>query len=264
MKMKIGQFKKMMIIVMVMVFIASSVRAQTIMAIKNGIWNDVANWDCACIPGPATDVVIGNTLTINVSGDVTINSVTINSQAVFTINDTFTVTTFVAIDGLFKNNGIVHIAGDLTIITGALEGPGIYCIGGISTNNGSILGPMDFCDLTPPPDSPWVDVPGFITGVINYCQSGLCMPNVGIERDESPPLNFDVTVTNGRLIIISSDANLTNLFIDLIDLQGRMVLQKEINKDQSSILLSKHLMGIYLYRISDLNGILGQGKLLIK
>lgn len=256
-------FSKVLLTIVSILFLTSSLTAQTRTAISNGIWNDAANWDCACIPGPSEDVIIGNALTINVSGDVTINSVTVNNQAVFTSNDTLRVTEFITIAGGIKNYGIIHIAGDITN-NGALEGPGIYCISGVSTNTGSILGPMDFCDLTPPVDSPWVDVPGFITGTINYCKSGMCAPIVGIEMNKLGNMKFNVAVTNGQLTILPKDANTADLSFALIDLQGRVIWQKEIKGDESSISLSEELSGIYLYRISDMNGILDQGKLLIK
>ncbi|MBL4656415.1 MAG: hypothetical protein JKX73_00315, partial [Flavobacteriales bacterium] len=186
MKSRIDQFKKVMVIMAGLLLVASSSHAQTITAIGNGIWNDVNSWDCACIPGPNNDAVIGAAFSINVSGDVTINSLTIMATALFTVYDTFRVQTNVLITGGFVSYGIVHIAGDITN-NGALQGPGTYCVAGVSTNGstGTMLGDMDFCDLTPPMTTPFVDNnSGFIQANVDFCLNGLCGTTTN-----NPPVN---------------------------------------------------------------------------
>lgn len=252
------------ITVFIVLFTHITLSAQNITAINNGIWNDVANWDCNCIPSASDNVIIGDAMTINVSGAVTINSVTINNQAVFTVNDTLTVTGSVTVTGGFNNSGIVYIGADLTN-NGAVSGPGSYCITGVTTNTASMLGPMDFCDLSPPPSTPFVDNnTGFIEPNVLFCQNGICVVPVGVEEAEIDRLDFDVSAANGEIYIVASEALTTNLSLELIDLQGRLILKDEISITGSSIKLPENLAGVYLYRISDNRGIVDQGKLLIK
>jgi len=235
---------------------------QTRTAIANGVFTDPAVWDCNCIPGATEDIVIDVALTINVSGTHTVNSLTINSNAIFTVNDTFNVTSLVSLTGAFNNSGIVYISGDLTN-NGAVSGPGTYCVSGITTNTASMLGPMDFCDLSPPPSTPFVDNnTGFIQGNVLFCQNGICL-TTGAGELKSKPSKIEVIQNDDYIQVILEDLDDHNLHLELIDLQGKVVWNQQMKGNNHSFKLGKELHGVYLYRLASPNEVLDQGKFFV-
>jgi len=237
---------------------------QTVTAISNGNWTDAAVWDCNCVPGPTNDVVIGSALTISTQGAITVQSLTINSLAVFTVGfGEFTVTGSMFIAGAINNTFIVHVNGDLTN-SGSLSG-GSYCVAGITTNTGGMLGQMDFCDLTPPPNSPFVDNnTGTIDAGVKFCQNGICIPTSIETESASENGNIEVLALGGEIRVTLRDIEENKLQMELVDLQGKLVWKKQVVNGSNSIELSPELNGLYLYRISSSARIFDQGKILIK
>jgi len=265
----LDRIKNALAVISLLVIIAPSVHAATITAIANGGWADVSVWDCNCLPDSTDDIIIGDALTINTAAAVTINSITVNANAVFTVNGgTLTVTSSVTILslGAFNNSYIVQIGGDITN-TGALSGPGSYCVAGVSTNNltGIMLGPMDFCDLTPPSSAPFVDVNnGFIESGVLYCQNGICIPTGVAEEEDLNSSKISVAYGDGFLWVSYQEPIDNDVFIELIDLQGRVVWKNGLTESNRSFPVAEDLNGIYLYRLSSPERIIDQGKILIK
>jgi len=235
---------------------------QTRTAIANGAFTDPAVWDCSCVPGATEDIVVDVALTINVSGTHTVNSVTINSNAVFTVNDTFNISSMATITGAFNNSGVVYINGDLTN-NGAINGPGTYCVSGTTTNTASMLGPMDFCDLSPPPNTPFVDNnTGFIQGNVLFCQNGICL-TTGAEELKPKSLKIEVTQHEGYIHVAMEGSYASPIHLELIDLQGRTVWKKRMKGNHYSFKPGEEFHGIYLYRVASPNDVLVQGKILV-
>jgi len=245
----------------------TSAQAATITSVANGGWGDPASWDCSCIPTSNDDVIIGNGLTMNTSGAVTVMSITVGPLAVFSVTTgTLTVTGSVTImsTGGFNNSFIVQIDGDITN-EGALSGPGSYCVAGVSTNGSaaSMLGPMDFCDLSPPPNTPFVDNnTGFIQSNVLFCQNGICI-TTGAAELKSKNSKIEVLHTDGYIQVILEDFADSQIHLELIDLQGKVVWKKRMRGNNHLFKIEKDLQGIYLYRIASPNAILDQGKFFV-
>lgn len=101
----------------------------------NSVWNNTANWTCACVPSTGDDIVI-STLTINMPTVTSTDynafnpkDVTIDLGATITFNHTGN--NIFAFTGNWVNNGtLVHTSGYI-----AAAGTGAQSIGGTSTNN---------------------------------------------------------------------------------------------------------------------------------
>jgi len=156
-------------------------KAATITSISTGNWYAASTWDCACVPGATDDVIIEAFHTVTLSDVASVGSVVLNTSGTLALSDNTDVLT---ISGDFTINaaaacsigGTIIVGNNLTN-AGTLSGAsGAICIAMISTNTGAIVGTLDFCDATPPPNTPFIDNntgtvnPGFVT----YCTTGAC------------------------------------------------------------------------------------------
>jgi len=79
------------------------------------------------------------------------------------------------------------------------------------------------------------------------------------------PLKWNCFIDNNNLQLELSEESNYNIVLQLSDLQGRIILSKQINVSSNTILLPKHLTsGIYIVRIADpLNGVYDAKKIFI-
>jgi hypothetical protein len=85
------------------------------------------------------------------------------------IGNSFLNDDIVAHDAVFGNDGRVDVA-DSWYNMDTVKGSGFYTVQDTSFNSGFFKGTFDFCDFTPPPTAPFVDInTGSIAGGITWC-----------------------------------------------------------------------------------------------
>ena len=101
-------------------------------------WVDPDNWSSTAVPDADSDILIaldsGSPYTISVPGEVTINSLLLNSEsAELTIQDSLSVlTSYIQSGGTLSGSGAISVTGQLTWNGGAVSGSGIvYPNGGM-------------------------------------------------------------------------------------------------------------------------------------
>ncbi|WP_340106251.1 cohesin domain-containing protein [Rhodohalobacter sp. 8-1] len=111
-------------------------------------WDDPANWSSTAVPGTDSDILIGlnpgNSYTITVPGDVTVNSILLSSPtAELSIQDSMSVlTSYIQSGGTLGGPGAVSVTGQLTWNSGTMSGAGtVYPLNGmeISGSGGKVL-----------------------------------------------------------------------------------------------------------------------------
>lgn len=73
-------------------------------------WSDDANWDIGSAPGSYHNIIIPSSSTVNLSSDVTVNSLTIQSGGELNLNG-YNLT----VANTFSNNGTLRLQGDETL-----------------------------------------------------------------------------------------------------------------------------------------------------
>lgn len=103
-------------------------------------WDDSANWSSAAVPGADSDILIaldpGSPYTITVPGDVTVNSILLNSPtADLSIQDSLSVlSSYIHSGGTLSGPGDLSVTGLLTWNSGNINGSG-----GVYPTNGMII-----------------------------------------------------------------------------------------------------------------------------
>ncbi len=125
-------FRHFAILLVTILFGINESRATTKTAILSGDWSLAINWSPLGVPQASDDVVIVTGITVTISSNQSINSVTVNSGATLTWSNSSTLT----IDGNLMVSGLVKMNGGNITQT---EAGAVFGI----TNSGT-------CSLTPP------------------------------------------------------------------------------------------------------------------
>ncbi|MCH8317749.1 MAG: T9SS type A sorting domain-containing protein [Bacteroidetes bacterium] len=240
---------------------------QTINSIAAGDWNSPTTWDCNCLPASTDDVVIKNTGVVTLTSTASVNSLTIEAGGSFFHNGTISISTDLNVTGLCSNNLTILIFGNLTN-DGLISGTGgSFCIDDTTTNNGSITGTIDFCDLTPPPNPPYVDInAGSIDSTVTFCQAGIC-PTTGLKGNS--PFQETISVYSNpftkTITIKIENTEIKEFSFQLFDLQGRLIGKyNNLTSNHVTIYQDNISNGLYLYLLFTHHKTLGKGKILIE
>jgi type IX secretion system substrate protein len=163
------------------------------------------------------------------------------STGVITLTTSFLNADSAASGAIFNNDGSFDIGDsfyNFNDITGGSTGS--FTMQDTSYNSGTMTGSFDFCDATPAPISPYVDINlGTVDPLITFCST------VGInETDLSDFIIYPNPTTD--LINIGN----ANQYIEIYNIEGRKVIDKYSNQ----VNLEKYQSGIYYLIIKDDSG----------
>jgi len=212
-------------------------------------------------------VVINNAHVVTMNSTTLLQSLTIEAGGSLFHNGSLSLATDLNVTGLCSNNGLISISGNLTN-DGSISGTGGYfCVDDTTTNNGGISGTIDFCDLTPPLNSPYIDFnSGSIDTTVTYCQVGPCA-TIGIQRNLLMQEEIIVFASslNNTITIEIKNTKVKEFSFQLFDLHGRLIGEHyDLPSAQARIYQDNISSGLYLYRLFTDSRIIGQGKLLIE
>lgn len=145
----------------------------------------------------------------------------------------------------YVNSGNVTVL-DSWYNTDTVRGPssGYFQVADTSANSGTMGGTFTFCDLTPPPTFPKIDLnSGPISLGIVFCVSG------GIRENELVEVKIFPNPSNGN-IHVKNPMNV-NLRLSVTDVTGKMILDQKLNNIISDVNLD-HPNGLYFLKITDL------------
>lgn len=142
----------------------------------------------------------------------------------------------------FTANGRMEVGDsfyNFDVINGSAPGS-IQCADS-SYNEGVMSGTFDFCDLTPPASSPFIDFNlGTVSGTVTFCTV------TGIDEITSSAVVVYPNPTSG-ILNVESDEVMT---VEVFNLLGKIVLTTK----QRQIDLRNYKNGIYLLKVKDLKG----------
>ena len=152
----------------------------------------------------------------------------------------------------FNNDGTFDIGDsfyNFNEITGSSTGS--FTVQDTSYNSGTMAGSFDFCDATPPPTSPYIDIIlGSVDPAITYCTVGININNnITVTKIYPNP-------TNGFINIISDK----DVIVEVYDVLG----EKLMTTNNKQIDLTSYQDGIYLVLLKDETGNLMRQKRLVK
>lgn len=158
----------------------------------------------------------------------------------------------------YVNNGNVTVL-DSWYNTDTVRGTasGYFQVADTSANSGVMGGNFTFCDLTPPPTFPKIDLnSGPISLGIVFCVSG------GVNENELAEVNIYPNPSNG--ILHFKNQNNTNLKFTITDVTGKTLLNLKLSNGVSDLNL-EYPNGVYFLKITDLqNGNSKTEKLIIQ
>jgi hypothetical protein len=142
---------------------------------------------------------------------------------------------------IFNNDGTFDMGDsfyNFNDITGSSTGS--FTMQDTSYNSGTMTGSFDFCDATPAPTSPYVDINfGTVDPLITYCT------NVGVNEKEVLGFTIYPNPTSGLINI-----GITNQYIEVYSIEGKKVIDEYNNQ----INLENYQSGIYFFVVKDKNG----------
>lgn len=231
--------------------LGSSLHAQSLISVADGVWSNPTTWDCNCVPSFNNAVTVAHHVT---------SSTTVNGYASIMVTPTghlelsgggslwatqcvvqgivscpiylglgpMTLSGIVNASGIYlwgdlhMQGGTVSTPGNFTSGTGfAVDGFGSICAGDSTHLQGPLTGTVDICDLSPTvSDPPFIDEGAqFVGPNVTFCQNSTC--STGLQQRSYKdavhvfPLpaaeQFTIDVQRGSL-----------QQIDLFDAQGRI------------------------------------------
>jgi hypothetical protein len=103
-----------------------------------------------------------------------------------------------------------------------------------------MTGAFDFCDATPAPSSPYIDINfGTVDPLITYCST------TGVYLNEVSNFTIYPNPAKGNVFL-----GKTNQFVEVYDVLGQQILKEYTNQ----INLSSYNKGIYIIVIKDKDG----------
>lgn len=144
---------------------------------------------------------------------------------------------------VFYNNGSVNVANDW-MNTDTIKGSGKFCVGHNSTNEGVMIGTIDFCDQTGGDvDLNLGTIAPSVTTCVNPC-------SVSINENQNDVLiNISPNPSNGIFNIEYFDYSTESIYIFVFNSLGDLILSDNIGVQKSTIDLSKHSKGLYFVKI---------------
>jgi|GEM_PF-462239 len=194
--------------------------------------------------------------TIKGFGNVTNASFFVNMNwAVMDIDGSFLNSNTTSFDATFINGGSFNIGGsfyNFDSINGHSLGKFVVQDTSYNHTTGKMTGDFDFCDLTPPPTPPFIDINiGSIDPTITYCLG------VGIfVNDLENNFSFYPNPTVGLININTNE----KVVIEIYNMLGEQILITQ----QNQVDLTNYENGIYLFKIKDLEGNILSQKRIIK
>jgi len=154
-------------------------------------------------------------------------------------------------DALFNNDGAFDIGDsfyNFDTITGGATGS--FVVQDTSYNSDRMRGSFDFCDMTPPASSPFIDInTGTVDVNITYCVGLGVTSNLNDEK-----INVYPNPTNGYLNIVSNESIRAEVY--------NVLGEKIISTKQSKINLSTYPKGVYFIQLKNEEGqLIGQEKI---
>ena len=267
---KITKFISLSIIASVIISF-NTTEAATITSVTSGNWYATTTWDCACVPSDTDDVVIAALLTVTLTDVGFAKSVVINATGILSIadgTDILNVTTDVMNSGTCSTGGTIVVGNNFNN-SGTLSGAGVgaVCIANVSTNSGSMVGSLDFCDATPPPNAPFIDntTGGSIGTGITYCSSGIC---TGMSIAETNASISMVVYPNPaqRFVRVKVETLLNErLTLVLYDLLGQVVREIKGNSNEEITVDRNQLSeGMYFVSVQRDGQVIGSAKILFE
>lgn len=163
------------------------------------------------------------------------------SSGQITLTTSFLNADSTASGAIFNNDGSFDIGDsfyNFNDITGGSTGS--FTMQDTSYNSGTMTGSFDFCDATPAPSSPYVDINlGTVDPLITYCT------NVGVKESELLGFIIYPNPTTGLINIGNA-----NQYIEVYNIEGRKVIDKYSNQ----VNLENYQSGIYYLIIKDDSG----------
>ncbi len=252
------------------IFSLSITMAGTITSIATGNWYSTTTWDCNCAPTAAHDVIIAAFHTVTLTDVASVKSVVINANGILALadgTDILTITIDFTISGTCSTAGTIFVGNDINN-TGTLSGGanGTICVANISTNTGALTGTLDFCDATPPPNTPFIDNNSGPVGTsVTFCQTGLCSGSGIIETgltftiDVYPNPAQDYTIVKVESVLGES------LTLVIYDILGREVRRVHGNSNEEIVIERNQLSdGLYFISVQDGDQVIGTSKLLLE
>jgi len=178
------------------------------------------------------------------------------SAGILDLTNDFQNSDTLASPAVFENNGQVNVGNNWRneqLITGASSGR--FCVQNNSSNSGTMSGSYDFCDQT----GGTVDLnTGVIDPLITICQYS-CGTNL-----ENLEAMFDfVMYPNPATDVITIISNSEIQKIEVYSTDGRLVYSSNCFGREFHIQVSGYLSGTYFIVLTNHNGVLEHGKVLI-
>jgi hypothetical protein len=236
--------------------------AFTTTAISSGSWSSPSTWSGATPPAAGDEAVIPSGFSVIVDISTPLILRLINNGTLIIANNSFSILNIS--ENLYNNNNIfnegkVFVHGSLFNID-TIEGVGAFCVWDTTSNTQYIGGTVDFCDITPPPFPPYVDInSGTVSGTVTFCQAGLCTPAVVKDVEQKNGVTISPSISSGIFKIKNAEYRHLKKVI-VTDAGGRMIYNSDNNF--SEIDLTLFVSGIYFYLCEDESQNIYTGKLM--
>ena len=122
--------KKAILVFLFLFFTVMVVKAAVITSVATGFWNSSSTWDCNCVPGNGTDVVIATGTTVTLNGISTLyrtKALIIEANATFSngFNNIIKVKGDYILNGTHSGTGVIELEGMFALVdgTGVITNP---------------------------------------------------------------------------------------------------------------------------------------------
>ncbi|MBI5220153.1 MAG: T9SS type A sorting domain-containing protein [Bacteroidia bacterium] len=177
-----------------------------------------------------------------------------NASGVMSLDDSFLNTDTLGYIGIYENEGLVFVGNNWYNDDTVKGVAGYFIVQNLSGNSGFMKGSFDFCDLTPPSTSPYIDYnSGTISLGITWCTNDAIKKNEGVNN-----ISFFPNPTNG-IVMISLINNAA--YVKIFNVTGDIVYNNKISR---TIDISNYSNGIYLLQVYDEKNILLKQSLIVK
>ncbi len=154
---------------------------------------------------------------------------------------------------LFNNDGEFNIGDsyyNFDDVTGSATGS--ITVQDTSFNSGNMTGSFDFCDMTPPPSAPFIDIQsGSVDANITFCMA------TGVDSEENMwSISIYPNPTKG-IVYIEIDSEVD---ISVFNILGEKIFSTESHK----LDFSNYKKGIYFLQLKDKNGMLLRQERIVK
>ena len=172
------------------------------------------------------------------------------------IGDSFLNADTLGYHGYFYNDGYVYVGNNWYNSDTIAGTAGSFIVENLTGNEGMMTGAFDFCDLTPPASTPFIDYNiGTIDASITYCT------NTSVKEINAEDIN--VFPNPVKDILQVSGITETSVFL-ISDITGKILSSNYLNQNKSAINISEYNNGVFIYSVIDTKGnILSKGKFIV-